>query len=97
MWSDPVEAADGRCEGQYRYNEVRGCSYFFGYELAKTFLEKNRLLSIFRAHEAQLEGYKMYMWKGAKDFPTIITIFSAPNYCDVYNNKGAIIKFVVIL
>ena len=23
----------------------------------------------------------------------VITIFSAPNYCDVYNNKGAVIKF----
>ena len=23
----------------------------------------------------------------------IITIFSAPNYCDVYNNKGAVVKF----
>ena len=23
----------------------------------------------------------------------VITIFSAPNYCDVYNNKGAILKF----
>ena len=27
------------------------------------------------------------------DFPSVITIFSAPNYCDVYNNKGAVIKF----
>merc|ERR1719247_3123022 len=26
-------------------------------------------------------------------FPTVITIFSAPNYCDVYNNKGAVLKF----
>merc|ERR1719203_568646 len=26
-------------------------------------------------------------------FPSVITIFSAPNYCDVYNNKGAILKF----
>ena len=25
----------------------------------------------------------------------VITIFSAPNYCDVYNNKGAVIKFKV--
>lgn len=25
--------------------------------------------------------------------PTVITVFSAPNYCDFYNNKGAIIKF----
>ena len=23
----------------------------------------------------------------------VITVFSAPNYCDVYNNKGAVIKF----
>jgi len=37
----------------------------------------------------------MYKWRSAKDFPTVITIFSAPNYCDVYNNKGAVIKFVV--
>ncbi|KAL8450982.1 hypothetical protein Emag_002962 [Eimeria magna] len=25
----------------------------------------------------------------------VITIFSAPNYCDVYNNKGAVLKFEV--
>lgn len=24
--------------------------------------------------------------------PSVITIFSAPNYCDVYKNKGAVIK-----
>ena len=27
----------------------------------------------------------------------VITIFSAPNYCDVYNNKGAVIKFKVCI
>lgn len=27
------------------------------------------------------------------DFPVVITIFSAPNYCDVYNNLGAVIMF----
>lgn len=46
-----------------------------------------------RAHEAQLDGYKMYRWKGHTEFPVVITIFSAPNYCDVYNNRGAVIKF----
>jgi len=46
-----------------------------------------------RAHEAQFDGYKMHKWNGAQEFPAVITIFSAPNYCDVYNNKGAIIKF----
>ena len=35
----------------------------------------------------------MHKWNGPTEFPTVITIFSAPNYCDVYNNKGAIIKF----
>lgn len=36
----------------------------------------------------------MYTWSGAEKFPTVITIFSAPNYCDYYKNKGAVIKFV---
>lgn len=35
----------------------------------------------------------MYKWNSTVDFPSVITIFSAPNYCDVYNNKGAVIKF----
>ena len=35
----------------------------------------------------------MHKWKGPSEFPTVITIFSAANYCDSYNNKGAIIKF----
>lgn len=48
-----------------------------------------------RAHEAQIEGYKMHRWSGNSEFPVVITIFSAPNYCDVYNNKGAVIKFEV--
>jgi serine/threonine-protein phosphatase 2B catalytic subunit len=59
-------------------------------------LHKNRLLSILRAHEAQFDGYKMHKWNGPSEFPVVITIFSAPNYCDVYNNKGAIIKFEVL-
>lgn len=30
LWSDPVENDDGICENNYKVNEVRGCSYFFG-------------------------------------------------------------------
>ena len=78
---------------RFIYNEVRGCSYFFGSNAINIFLKKNNLLSIIRAHEAQLDGYKMHRWNGPNDFPVVITIFSAPNYCDVYNNKGAVIKF----
>jgi hypothetical protein len=38
----------------------------------------------------------MYRWNGKEQFPVLITIFSAANYCDAYNNKGAIIKFSVL-
>jgi len=31
----------------------------------------------------------MYRKNDASGFPTVITMFSAPNYLDVYNNKGA--------
>lgn len=30
----------------------------------------------------------MYRKSQATGFPSLITIFSAPNYLDVYNNKG---------
>lgn len=73
---------------------MRGCSYFYGAKAASDFLDANELLTIIRAHEAQLDGYKMHKWNDS-DFPLVITIFSAPNYCDAYNNKGAVIKFDV--
>lgn len=97
MWADPVDNDTGKLDGLTKVNEARGCSYFFGFELAKGFLQKNGLLSVIRAHEAQANGFKMYHWGGQKQFPTVITIFSAPNYCDFYNNKGAVIKFKVPL
>lgn len=28
-----------------------------------------------------------------KKFPSVITIFSAPNYLDVYHNRGAVLKY----
>jgi len=57
------------------------------------FLQTNSLLSVIRAHEAQDAGYKMYRRASSTGFPSLITIFSAPNYLDVYNNKAAILKY----
>ncbi|KAL0612694.1 Serine/threonine-protein phosphatase 2B catalytic subunit gamma isoform [Plecturocebus cupreus] len=57
------------------------------------FLQNNNLLSIIRAHEAQDAGYRMYRKSQATGFPSLITIFSAPNYLDVYNNKAAVLKY----
>lgn len=35
----------------------------------------------------------MYKKCQSTGFPSLITIFSAPNYLDVYNNKAAILKY----
>ena len=39
----------------------------------------------------QIDGYKMHRWGGTQAFPSVITVFSAPNYCGSYKNKGAVI------
>lgn len=92
VWADPCEQDVDAISTTYRENSTRGCSYVFGLKAVKPFLVKNKLVSIFRAHEAQLEGFKMHKWEKTMSFPPVITIFSAPNYCDVYNNKGSILK-----
>ncbi|KAF1378609.1 hypothetical protein PFLUV_G00192320 [Perca fluviatilis] len=77
----------------FSHNTVRGCSYFYSYPAVCEFLQSNNLLSIIRAHEAQDAGYRMYRKSQTTGFPSLITIFSAPNYLDVYNNKAAVLKY----
>lgn len=40
-----------------------------------------------------LSSFRMYRKAQGTGFPTLITIFSAPNYLDVYNNKAAVLKY----
>ncbi|OQR84618.1 serine/threonine-protein phosphatase 2B catalytic subunit [Achlya hypogyna] len=79
-------------------NEVRGCSYYYGCLAVYTFLNRNNLLYILRAHELQDEGFLFHFTSQAylpldtrpdTTFPPVITLFSAPNYCDEYHNLGA--------
>ncbi|KAI9374511.1 Metallo-dependent phosphatase-like protein [Aspergillus egyptiacus] len=94
LWADPLEDFGQEKTGDYFvHNSVRGCSYFFSYPAACAFLEKNNLLSVIRAHEAQDAGYRMYRKTRTTGFPSVMTIFSAPNYLDVYNNKAAVLKY----
>lgn len=98
LWSDPYEEekeeGNGhKDQGWFDYNSTRQCSYVYGIEAVKQFLKVNRLTSIIRAHEAQVDGYKMHMVNPGNGIPRVITIFSAPNYCDVYKNKAACLKF----
>ncbi|KAG0236160.1 3',5'-cyclic-nucleotide phosphodiesterase (PDEase) (3':5'-CNP) [Mortierella sp. GBA43] len=94
LWSDPLEDYGQEKSNEFFiHNHVRGCSYYFSYHAACAFLERNNLLSIIRAHEAQDAGYRMYRKTKTTGFPSVMTIFSAPNYLDVYNNKAAVLKY----
>jgi serine/threonine-protein phosphatase 5 len=42
---------------------------------------------VVRSHEVKHEGYEYQ--KGGK----VLTVFSAPNYCDQMGNKGAFVRF----
>jgi hypothetical protein len=37
----------------------------------------------------------MHKWNKNSAIPPVITIFSAPNYCGTYGNKGAILRIEV--
>ncbi|CCM01263.1 uncharacterized protein FIBRA_03312 [Fibroporia radiculosa] len=124
LWADPIpnfgheqEPSYERPQGlplghTFEPNHTRGCSFYYTYEAACQFLERNRLLGIFRGHEAQDAGYYISPWHRAqwstvdrqhrytmhrktptKKFPSVITIFSAPNYLDAYHNRAAVIKY----
>ena len=39
-----------------------------------------------------MDGYKFHAYDEANLDRVCLTLFSAPNYCDVYNNRGAILQ-----
>eukprot|EP00803_Ostreobium_quekettii_P006547 evm.model.scf_589.6 EVM.evm.TU.scf_589.6 scf_589:30137-41793(+) len=80
LWSDP-SPLPGRSPSQ------RGVGVAFGADVTKAFLDSNNLELVVRSHEVKEEGYEV-----AHD-GRLITIFSAPNYCDSMGNKGAFLKF----
>ncbi|RCK60466.1 Serine/threonine-protein phosphatase 2B catalytic subunit A2 [Candida viswanathii] len=94
LWADPIEEYDeDTLDQEYVTNTVRGCSYAFTYKATCKFLDRTKLLSVIRAHEAQNAGYRMYKRTKTMGFPSLLTMFSAPNYLDSYNNKAAVLKY----
>lgn len=94
LWADPVEDYDDDNEDRlFLKNTIRGCSYAYTFRATSEFLEKTGMLSIIRAHEAQDAGYRMYKKSNSTGFPSLLTMFSAPNYLDTYNNKAAVLKY----
>lgn len=80
MWSDP-QPFPGRAPSK------RGVGCQFGPDVVEHFLETNNLKMVVRSHEVKPEGYEEL--PGGK----LVTIFSAPNYCDQVGNKGCYIHF----
>ena len=94
LWADPdnQESWLSGSRSGFRANEARGCSYYFSYEAVCDFLRENGLKCLIRAHEVQIDGFKMVA--NFQSLPAVITVFSAPNYCDQYGNKGAVLHIV---
>lgn len=97
LWSDPAPEDQAGIQ-RWRSNDVRGCSYQYGCVAVFDFLERNDLISIVRAHELQQDGYSYhfssqtyakYDKRSDRTIPPVITVFSAPNYCDQRHNLAA--------
>ncbi|EAR82479.1 serine/threonine protein phosphatase superfamily protein, putative (macronuclear) [Tetrahymena thermophila SB210] len=80
LWSDPVKQNG-------RHPSKRGISIGFGPDVAQKFLADNKLELLVRSHEMKENGYEI------EADGKVITVFSAPNYCDQMGNKGAYIIF----
>jgi serine/threonine-protein phosphatase 4 catalytic subunit len=80
-WSDPDESLKTDWEVS-----PRGSGLLFGAEPVKKFIHTNSLDRIIRAHQLCQEGYTQLFEN------TLITIFSAPNYCYRCGNFGAVVE-----
>eukprot|EP01130_Rhizamoeba_saxonica_P011378 TRINITY_DN472_c0_g1_i3.p1 TRINITY_DN472_c0_g1~~TRINITY_DN472_c0_g1_i3.p1 ORF type:complete len:217 (-),score=40.73 TRINITY_DN472_c0_g1_i3:103-753(-) len=90
LWADPN---DKHPDIEYSTNNIRQCSSLFGYKPVVNFLRNNDFLCIIRAHEVKQEGYEEHRYnREPTDHPVLITVFSAPNYCDTVGNLGAIMQ-----
>ncbi|KAJ1662921.1 Palmitoyl-protein thioesterase 1 [Coemansia sp. RSA 1813] len=79
LWSDPQEQKG-------RAPNPRGTAIQYGPDVTKEFCDANGLKMVIRSHQQMEEGYEI-----AHD-GQMVTVFSAPNYCDSFGNKGAYIR-----
>mmetsp|Transcript_20459 Transcript_20459/g.42415 ORF Transcript_20459/g.42415 Transcript_20459/m.42415 type:complete len:304 (+) Transcript_20459:67-978(+) len=78
LWADPDKDIAGWAEND------RGVSFIFGPDVVTSFLQKQDMDLVCRAHQVVEDGYEFFAKR------QLITIFSAPNYCGEFDNAGAI-------
>ena len=77
LWSDPDKNVDG-----WGGNE-RGVSVTFNENIVNKMVEDLDIDLICRAHQVVEKGYEFFADK------KLVTVFSAPNYCNQFDNAGA--------
>ncbi|KAK9760675.1 serine/threonine protein phosphatase Pzh1 [Basidiobolus ranarum] len=80
LWSDPSETVT-----EWEDSE-RGVSYCFGKAIVDEFLVTHDLDLVCRAHMVVEDGYEFFNGR------TLVTVFSAPNYCGEFDNYGAVMN-----
>ncbi|XP_067002286.1 uncharacterized protein [Anabrus simplex] len=79
LWGDPAEGVNGWAQND------RGVSYIFGSDVVRHFLERHDCSLIVRAHQVVEDGYQFFAQR------SMLTLFSAPNYCGEFDNAGAVL------
>ncbi|XP_063219965.1 serine/threonine-protein phosphatase 4 catalytic subunit isoform X4 [Bacillus rossius redtenbacheri] len=79
LWSDPEDTQGWGVS-------PRGAGYLFGSDVVAQFNAANDIDMICRAHQLVMEGYKWHFNE------TVLTVWSAPNYCYRCGNVAAILE-----
>ncbi|KAI0231143.1 Serine/threonine-protein phosphatase 4 catalytic subunit [Lamellibrachia satsuma] len=79
LWSDPEDTQGWGVS-------PRGAGYLFGSDVVAQFNASNSIDLICRAHQLVMEGYKWHF------NDTVLTVWSAPNYCYRCGNVAAILE-----
>ncbi|XP_078313911.1 serine/threonine-protein phosphatase PP1-beta catalytic subunit-like isoform X2 [Crassostrea virginica] len=80
LWSDPDKDVKGWGDND------RGVSFTFGRDVVSQFLNRHDLDLVCRGHQVVEDGYEFFAKR------QLVTIFSAPNYCNEFDNAAAMMS-----